>query len=277
MLRKAFSAGLALAVLALSGCLTGGGSGQNPPLPSGKPETTLPYIVQGDRIIFSPTEDTSYGCQGDSLSSRIEINPADTIRFELNQDTLTLVLSTYTAQSGGAVERIQRLARTDGLGGLEGTWRYLGQDDRLVSGTLTAEEQAQFDGDLAGARFSDSFKEVVYVIDSGFIRIYRDEKTAERALARWNGNDPVTEKTADSAKYDMDLRIVDKYTVEYRGRRTSETIRVTEMPNGDLDFVSLDPAHPPAHVRTSPTSCPADIIPVWYLDFRTQNRKPSVP
>ncbi len=277
MLCKAFPAGPTLAALAFSGCLTGGGSGQNPPLPSGKPETTLPYVVQGDRIISLTNADTSYGCHGDTLSSRIEINPADTVRFDLNQDTLTLVLSTYTAQSGGVMERIQRLARTGGLGGLEGTWRYLGQDNRLVSGNLTAEEKAQFDDDLAGARFSDSFKDVVYVIDSGFIRIYEDEMTAERALARWNGNDPGAGKTADSAKYDMDLRIVDQYTVEYRGLRTSETVRVTEMPNGDLDFVSLDPGHPPAHVRTHPTSCPQEIIPAWYIDFLTQNRKPSVP
>lgn len=277
MLRKAFPTGLSLAVLALSGCLSGGEGGENPQAPSGNPDKTYPYVVQGDEIIDPPTADTSYGCHGDTLAPRVVPGPADTTPFRINGDTLTLVISVDTPEVGAAVERVLRLARTAGRDGLEGTWRYLEEDYRIIAGTLTPDGQAQLDADFASIRFRDSFREVVYVIGGGFIRIYEDERTAERAIARWNGSDPSVRKTADSAKYEMDVRIVDKYTVEYRGRRTSETVRVTEKPNGDLDFVSLDPSHPPAHILTTPTSCPPEVIPAWYFEFQAANRNPAVP
>jgi hypothetical protein len=275
--RERFSAGIVLAAMALSGCVTGGDGGKLPQPPTGEPVSITPYVVQGDRLLIPVYADTTYGCHGDTLVSLIDTVPADTVPFQIRGDTLTLITSVDTPPEGAVVENLLLLVRSGGQNGLEGTWRYGDQDFRVASGTLTAWQKDELDERIAGLRYSYTFNEYAYVFESGAIRAYKDEKTAERAMARWYGTDLNLKAEADSLIYDMDARMVDKYTVEYRGRRTSETIRVTKMPNGDLDFVSLDPAHAAAHIPKKPAACPGAPIPAWYFDFQAENRKPSVP
>ncbi len=275
-LRNTLAMGLAASALVFWGCLTGGSEAKDPPSPSGEVSGPIPYSVQGDRIIVPALSDTTYGCLGDSLALEIGTDEADTTPFRISGNTLMLIISVDSTASGAVVEWLELLVRMDGLG-LEGTWRDSARDYRVVSGALTAAEMAEHDNLIETRRLRDSFKESFYVFNQGFIRAYQDEKTAERTMAAWTGTDPGSRQQAESLVYDIDFRIVDKYTVEYRGRRTSETVRVTEMPNGDLDFVSLNPEHSASHVPIKPTSCPVETVPAWYFDFLRSNAKSALP
>lgn len=270
---------------ALTGCLSAGEADLRPadrdtdpdPAPLGALILDYPYTAAGGRLLLQSHIDTVPGCLGDSAVPEIDTVTDHPLEFSLSGSVLLLFdPSQFVADSGSVIEYALRLERRSDGEGMEGIWSLTDLVDRAGSGALSAEESARRELFLDQFRAQIPWVNREYRLRQGRFRIYEDRKSALFAEAEWHGAFPMMGE-ADSLSFDMDFRIVDPYTVEYKGRRTGETVRVTEKPGGEMDFVSDRPNHPAVHYSRHPTRCPAPGYPVWYWDFRLYNRKPAAP
>jgi hypothetical protein len=197
--------------------------------------------------------------------------------YTLTPSALTIAASRSLANSGAIVEDLTLLQRIYPGTGMQGSWRQIDLDYRVVSGTPDTEEQSELDGRLADRRWQSSFEEDEYEFTPNVILYYRDKRTADLAMARWDGQGPPGTASPESLAYDMDARAVDKYTMEYKGRATGETVRVTTLSNGDADYSSSDTSHHPMHYSENSTTCPLSSWPDWYENFRNANSRSGVP
>lgn len=104
---------------------------------------------------------------------------------------------------------------------------------------------------------------------------YTDLDFAAQYIDNWNGKfNPFV--VPESAKYDIDLRLVDKYTVEFRGLKSMEIVNFSFYPNYDHIYTSSDPTHAPLRYYGTPKTCPNPYEPAWYKGFLDANRKSVV-
>ncbi|HKP95356.1 MAG TPA: hypothetical protein VJ385_06320 [Fibrobacteria bacterium] len=258
---------------ALTGCLSDS-SGETA-TPSLAASGTTPYSVSGEWILNPAHDDTGFYCSGNTLDSEVYENGADSVRFKIAGEKLSIYHSSDTARSGAVVEWISVYTRSGAGSGLEGTWTATDEGYQVVSGTLTAAEKTEHDSDLMWSKHYSSYKTVSVRFANGIITSSFDLNTAALFMERWNGIAPGQVDQPDSAQFDMTARAVDKYTVEFKGRKTGETVRVTTSPIDDKTYVSDQSAHAIHRYYGKPKTCPNEVEPLWYREFQTGNSKPA--
>jgi hypothetical protein len=271
MNRSLYPAALLLATFAFTGCLLGN-SGDGA-VSMGGEAAVIPYVLAGNKIISGGQPDTDFYCEGDVPHTEVYPGHPDTVEFQVSATTMTIYNSIDTSRLGVVVQRIATLLRVGPGSGVEGTWKEGDQSYRVLSGTLSAEEKAEYDSDLVRSKKYMAYTEYSVVIGAGRITTYVDARTADRFIADWNGTLSDHPEDADSLRYDMTAKAVDKYTVELKGRKTGETVRVTRSPLGDMTYTSDNPAHAAYHYIHNARTCPNDPQPQWYSEFQSNNSK----
>jgi hypothetical protein len=270
-----YPAALILAATALTGCLTGNSSGTgNGGL--GEQFRISDYSVAGNKIIMPGSNDTEYYCMGNALQTQIDTGEADTVEFVISGATLTVYTHPYTRQSGAEIQRYTLLQRVGSGSGLEGTWSSADVGYRVLSGTLTAEDKSELDANFAENSRRNSLLKFSLQFVNGKMITFVDADVAALFVEEWN-DESFSNELPDSARYDISVKAVDRSTVELKGRKSGETVRITGAFMGDEIYTSDLPAHAKyTHFRI-PKSCPNDDVPDWYEEFRSANQKvPSV-
>jgi hypothetical protein len=160
---------------------------------------------------------------------------------------------------------------------LEGLWKSESVKFELVSGTLTEEEKADFadyeNANAANRKYSTRYTQFT----GGKKYVFEDADVARQFVDHWNESPSAEDSLPSNISYfAITVRAVDKRTVELKGLKTGETIRLTFRTDG-LDYASDNPAHASLHVPTFPKSCPTPYIAEWYLDFLGANEKNPLP
>ncbi len=268
-----------LSTLAVCACVTGGEDDGPAPVPPGLPYLSARYRVEEGRIILPEHHDSDYYCEEDRPMVRTYLLWADTMPYAVQGTALALGITSITAPgstSGAVFEFTYHFERRGGGKGLEGVWRIAYADFLLATGVPYEWEKEYF------AQASERYRPLArlwewdYVFHDGVLDRYLDEKVAERTKAEWEGSlYPAPQEDADSFLYDVDIRLLDKYTVEYHGRKTGETVKNTRIPlRGTYDLISDNPKHAPIHLVFRPgnaITCP--YIESWFQEFLDENRK----
>ncbi|MEO6097459.1 MAG: hypothetical protein ABIW76_18130 [Fibrobacteria bacterium] len=210
-------------------------------------------------------------CLGDSLAADTVRARTDTIEFEIEGNTWRHLKPPET--SGSAVIRWVRTYKRVGAGtGLEGVWSRSGDSYRLVSGVLNLSEQALQDAVMKNLNLSLKYSDDRITVTGSSYTEHSDIRLADQFVDFWNGT-IFPGLTPDSAIFDIGLRVVDKYTVELKGFKNKETVRLARYPNGDMSITSSNPGHASLHYYGEPESCPNTQEPPWYKAFLDANRK----
>lgn len=255
----------------LLGC--SGGKSTNPDAMNeeGRSESaTHPYTVSGNQIITPAYADTSYFCFGSELETETYMLGPDTVAFSVSGNTLTLITRTDTTMSGAVVEWISNFTRSGSGAGLIGAWKHGENFYRVLSGDLTEGEKHEIDLEMAQSSQIEPFYEFSLIFTENTITTSVDILTAELFLHQWNaaifpGDVP------NSAKYDISVVIVDRLTVELRGSKTGETVRIKILPKGDRTYTSNNAGHPESRYISDSKTCPNDYEPLWFRNFKEEN------
>jgi hypothetical protein len=267
-----FPATLILASAAFTGCLFDNASDAEPKA-LGLAVTSTPYSVVGNRIITPGYDDSVKYCfLGSMIDTVFHIQP-DTVGFEISGNTLLILEAEDRTETNAAIQWVTTYARAGSGTGLEGDWNGTGRHYRVVSGTLTAQEKSKMDlwdstqqAYTAGRSFTTRFAQ-------GKLTTFVDEDYPKAFVAEWNigfGNGPGME--ADSARYDIRLKAIDKNAIDLIGKKNGETVRITENADGRT-YTSTKAGHSEHRYASHPTSCPNDYQPVWFAQFLEDNLK----
>jgi len=211
---------------------------------------------------------SSYEFVGDSLFMYIP-EPADTLD---SSRAVVVYASVYVRSGSGS--------------GLLGTWRGVGVEPRVLSGTPTAEELTEleqmkewFAASWAVYEtepiltFTETTYSFVYSVCAGNAFVYD-----------WNNRDPIDmmfDLPADSARYDIGVS-ADCNVVTLVGNVSGEVVTITYVKADGAEFMvetdeiytSSDSGHARTTVYANPTTCPND-LPAWYDQFLGDNVQSS--
>jgi hypothetical protein len=272
--RSALAAGLFLAAAALTGCLFGNSS-DDPGAP-GEQTASTAYTARGNWIITPAHSDTETYCEDDSLVIDIQEQNLDSVEFEVTATSLKIFPDADTLfESGALVQYIAVFTRVGSGAGLGGLWENTGEEYRVVSGTPSEAEKAEQENDRkrnllfrayfhSWARFAD-----------GKIVSYADRESARQFVSSWN-DEFINDFESDSARFAVTVKAVDKHTVELKGRKTGETVRLTQTMEATT-FSSDNPGHALHRYLENPKSCPNEYSPEWYSDFLQANLNEVIP
>jgi hypothetical protein len=181
------------------------------------------------------------------------------------------------------LEGVSIAQRVSGSGSqLEGAWSFSEFKYRVVSGTMTAEEKAEHDEDMATWKEFQTYDTLTMEFSGETITYYSVANTAGKFMARWNGSiegyddsdsDSDSDSVPDSAKYSVVLNTIDRHTVELRGALTGETVRIKITPKGEVTYTSDKAEHDQHVFLTEAPTCPNDFQPEWYSAFLRDNAK----
>jgi hypothetical protein len=276
MRRPLLPAAFAIASAFFVGCFDSGTSGET--VPSRAMSRTLSYSVSADRIITLAPDDTDYHCNGNELERDVYPQEPDTVRFSLSGNTLSIYDPFVDTLGSGAVVQWASIAQRSGSGtGLEGAWRQTDRIYQVNSGALAQAERARLENELAESRHFVSFINASFSLSKGILTTYADINTAALFVDRWNEHDPEEDPESDSALFDITVKAVEKYTVELKGGKTGEIVRLEILPNEDMTYTSNQPGHAKHVYRSRPVSCPNFEEPDWYSEFRFANLKAERP
>lgn len=257
----------------LSGCLTSGGGNTSESIPPGFKSASFAYSLEEGKIIVPQSTRTIRECTDSGLATETSTLLSTAIPYELDGDSLKLMLGSPQTISIGTVVQIYNIHVRVGRGsGLTGRWLLTGQRYRMVSGETTAEEKDRFDRMMASADMMRPFTDVHHLISGDSISTFMDTKNAELFISEWNGLFSERPEDADSAIYDISLRVIEKDVVELKGLKTGETVRLRMGNDRSRDFSSDAPGHAPHHYDDTPESCPNGFSPEWYQEFLHANR-----
>jgi hypothetical protein len=257
----------------LTGCLSGNSS--DGPADPGDVTNTIPYNVAGNTIISGPIIYTETYCNGDLLRTESDTSDADTLVFQITGSKLTVFGYDDTLQSGAVIELVSVFTREGSGTGLRGLWTGSSQVYRVISGTLSEEEESRLEeNERISARYMAIHRSWVRFTDNELL-VYRDREYAKQFLSEWNGEFS-TESYADSAQYAITVKAVDRNTVELNGRENGETVRITLDADGKT-YSSDMPGHALHRYLENPTTCPNDYEPAWYWEFLEANRSQVNP
>jgi hypothetical protein len=263
---------LILAAASFTGCLFGGSSEESA-VDIGEETGSEEYSVSGNRIIKPGFDVTNRYCDGDSMHVDTYRVGADTVEFSISGEVLSINDSRVHAHPHDAIIQWTSLFMRIGSGsGLEGSWLYTGREYRVVSGALASEEKAELDRqrDYRGPLFE--LNQVNLLIGGGLIRSYRDRPGAKIFMAIWNGAFTGTGDQADSARYAIAVKEADRNTVELKGLKSGETVRVEETPESTT-YTSDQGGHATHVFSSNPKTCPNETHPEWYEQFKSANLK----
>jgi hypothetical protein len=265
---------LFLAAGMLSGCMTGGdGSIEGLSSASLKREQGT-YRIEGGNIINENRIRHNAYCSLGQVVTRTDTLKNDTIPFELAGNTLILFNPHLdTMESGALVQQVIQTMRMGRGSSLTGLWQYTEQSYRVLAGALSEEERAEAEEEKTEANSHWDITTFQVQFSGGAITTFEDTKTAEAFLSDWNEGDPDNQYAADSARYDIAVKVVGKYQVELKGRLTGETVLLTLENDRSETFQSSDPAHASHRYDRIPKSCPNEPEPLWYREFLDANYK----
>lgn len=262
-----------IAALAFSGCLLGNSDGGGT-ASLGFTSKSRTYIISENRIIFQPEVKTRSYCPPDgALETVIDTLRSDSSEFGIEGDLLRVVVDTDSTESGAVVKEMFVFGRT-GMGtGIEGTWNFRIPEYEVVSGLLTAKEKAKRDSGVLIFQYGMKFTTSSITLSKGTITTFEDTRTADLFMESWNGTYPFVVREPDSLGLDIFAKIIDPYTVELKGRKTGEIVRILMAPNRDRTYTSDKPGIAEYRHLRNPKSCPNDFEPQWFLDFEVANAK----
>jgi hypothetical protein len=259
----------------LSGCFVSDGSPEQPLAVSA--DYLGAYTVSGDRMIMVTQGDTASWCAGSER--RITALPAevDTLEFSLAGDRLVVLNSPEADGPADAnprpMVRIAWEAERVGRGsGLEGHWRIRRFDHQVVSGALGDSLARAWKDRIEAWRVGNSLGVSEIEFREGRAYARKDIRWADLFLAEWNGDlDPAV--AADSALLDIDVKVLDKYTVELAGRKTGEAVRVAfDAKTGLRSYSSSAPNRPVQAEDREPGAC-SQGKESWFPAFLAENAR----
>jgi hypothetical protein len=271
MFSRAAKYALISAPLFLGACLDDSGD-PSASVPPGEVLARLDYSVSGDRLITRDTTKAFAYCVNDSLTADPSRERYDTVRFSILGDTLTLRPPADTLDSDLVIQEYLLMIRQAGGEGIEGIWKTGPMRYSYVSGPLTPSRKAELDSKYAWDTEDTRYFYAYNVFKAGTITQYGDYDFGEKFIRDWNRGRPIL-TIAESSSFAIDPRRVDKHTVDLKGRKTGETVRITFMNTFDRLYESDDPSHPAHLYHINPTTCPNDFQPSWYTAFLQANRK----
>jgi hypothetical protein len=271
MLSRAFRSAFLSVPLFLGACLDDSG-GPSASVPPGEVFARLGYSVSGDMLIIHDTWQAFAYCVYDTLKADTSRDRYDTVRFSILGDTLTLLPPADTLDSDLVIQENFLLIRQADGKGIEGTWKPGPMRYSHVSGLLTPSRKAELDSQYAWDTEDARYFYAYDVFKAGTLTQYGNYDFGEKFIRDWNRGRAIL-TIVDSSSFAIDPRKVDKHTVELKGRKTGETVRMTFRDNFDRLFESDDPSHPAYLYHLKPTTCPNDIEPSWYTAFLYANRK----
>lgn len=265
---------LLLAACLLSGCMTGGDGGSGAVTSGFLKKDQGTYRIEGGNIINENRFRTYFYCSLGEIVSETDTLKNDTIPFELAGNTLSLINpSLDTMESGAVVQYLVQAMRMGRGASLNGLWQFTGQSYRVLAGALSPVEKTRVEEDNAKNNGHLDITTFQWQFSDGLITTFEDTKTAEAFLLAWNKANIDGLYPADSARYDIAVKVVGKYQVELKGRITEETVLLTLENDRSETFQSSDPAHPMHRFDRIPKSCPDDTEPGWYGLFLQANSK----
>lgn len=267
--------------LALSACFLSEERNAARPL-SAESEYIGRYTVAGNRIIMVTEGDTLSYCHGSERRELARPSETDTLEFHLDRDRITVYNAPEAAGPApgpGPVVRISWEAGRVGPGsGLEGHWRIRKFDHHLVSGSLGDSLKTAWEDRMRAWRRGNALGISELELREGRAYARSDIRWADLFVAEWNG-ELETDRPADSAdraRYDIAAKALDKYTVELKGRRNGETVRIEYSKKGHRTYSSDAAGRLPYQEAGEPATCPDDPDRQWYGAFKAANAKASV-
>lgn len=274
MMEKALSpAGLILAAAVLTGCLFGDSS--DDPADPGEIAHAIPYTYKGDTLITLGYLGPYAYCIGDVLHTETDTMDADTVVFRITGSILTISTDLDTLKSGAVIEQVLVFERQGSGTGLEGLWSNTREELRVLSGTPSEKENAELEVGRKDRDGRRAYKRSWARFANGILTFFQDVDYAKRFISEWNNGIPGG-FTADSGLYAIALKELDKNTVELKGLKSGETVRLAISSQG-YTYTSNLPGHNPHRYREMPTTCPNEEKPAWYFLFLSLNSKPSTP
>jgi hypothetical protein len=260
----------------LAGCLTDGSSDSNTNAQEALPP--LSYTQVGDAIITAAYQDTDVFCRGDSLARDVEERPADTVGFAIAGKILTVFPPPEILEASGAmIQWTTTYTRVGGGSGLTGDWRQNDQSYTVNAGELDESEKRNADLRVASTRRLLEYTLVTVRFANGKISVLRDGDNSRRFIDDWNNGFGEDTDLADSALYDITVRALDRKTVELKGKKTGETVRIVIRENGDRTYTGSGAGHGTFQYYDTPRSCPEVYYPAWFPEFEQANAKDPLP
>lgn len=248
---------------------------------------TYRYTIQGQEIhVVSDDPDGEAYCRSETSSqgevryelvrdtNRIETLSwaivGDTLRFPIERDTSSSFDGTAKSITG-ITERWLNHVRLSGTSGLSGTWRAVSFGERVVFGDTPGGNDV-FD---EYNRKTFALVERTLSFADGRLTNTTTSPVARWFLAQWNGdivNPMLWSGTADSARYDIAVELLDERQVRLTGRKSAEIVTIGW--SLDQQVYTSSVATHPAHVYyRDPSSCPNASKPVWWQDFLAANER----
>jgi hypothetical protein len=272
----------ALATLSLTACFTDSASGPDADTAqdAGVLIRSFAYHVEGNRIITDAYAKPEPYCDGDELILDTSTpDRPDTVEFSISGSTLYHFYPSFTSDSGGATLRQRlRFTRTSSGSGLVGSWVYADADYQILSGALSSGEKADLEDLMKRIRPTPALKKTTLVFTRDSVSRYEDSRTADLFINGWNTGYGEDTDLPDSALYEISVKALDGKTVELKGKKTGETVRIAIRENGDRVYTSSVAGHEEFRYLETPVACPQVYYPNWFLEFEQTNaRVPAVP
>jgi hypothetical protein len=246
-----------------------GSDPEGPQLPVVKGSLRPAFKVVGDKVIQPDFYFDYDWCSLDSLKHEHARLSGDTMDVELSENRLILVQHPYPRPSGVVYREAWTFARTGSGTGLTGRWEEQEITYRIAHGVLGPADSLELDTLVRTAkrRFQIETYSAVFAGDSMVLERHVDQ--LQGFVGSWNGYVPRPD--TDSARLDVELKILDSVTVELKGRKNGETVRI-EVHEDRIAYTSDNPAHPSGTWYVDPKSCPQGVN--WfYTTFREENKK----
>lgn len=268
--------GFILAAAALTGCLTSGGGDKSiAPADPGEITQIISYTVEGNSIKALPYTSSNSYCNGDVLQTETNTVEPKAVSFRIEGPTMTVFGNHDTLPSGPITEQIVMFTRQGSGTGLEGLWLNISQEIRVTSGTPSREDSFNLEEDRMLSAAFRTYGRAWTRFAGGKIISYQERDFAKQFISNWNDEFGLTQY-ADSARYAITVKALDKHTVELKGRETVKAVRIALSFEGRT-YSSDTPEHAPHSYLYEPETCPNEYTPKWYEEFKQANLKVMFP
>jgi hypothetical protein len=234
---------------------------------------TLTYSSSGSILYVTNPLDIYRYCDGTNLIADTSYPETMPLSFVLSGNALTLTALDTLDSSQAVVQQNTNLARVDAGSDIQGTWRELPGTYHIVSGTPTAGELQDLDGQLASLQCQLSYMSNGVRITAAQITISTTYSAADDFIATWNGT--CNEQSADSTGEAITVRKINESTVQLTGTKSGEKVTITTDAQNNISYTSSIAANTAYTYYDNPTTCPDDYAPAWFTTFVTANSSSS--
>lgn len=276
---------------AFTACSDLGESGPRPL--ATEPDYIGEYSLNQDRVVMTTIGDTQSYCDGPERRVLARPTETDNLEFHIVRDRLSVLNAPEVdgaaaeaapvPQSAQAVHpapvvrisweasRVGSGANHDAAKGLEGRWRIVKFDYHLISGILTDSLVSEWDSRLRAWRKGNELGISEIEFKEGRAYARSDIRWADLFVADWNGELQPEAREAGGSLHDIEVKALDRFTVEMKGHGTGETVLLTFSKKGDRTFSSDRGEHQAYQVTREPVACPEDPGKTWFESFKAAN------